>query len=1206
MRKRVLRIVLFAVLSAISALAVIAGCSDKARSITLANFEDQTIEVDYGAVVQTDNSAVYDTDGNVYGVTATVTDADGKNVALVNGAFIADDMRGYKIVYTLVDTSVSAKSKTVTVIVKNDGTPAVYFTDTITAVWTGEEYPVPAYKYTVGSQYAITGNTLELFKVQGENRTKVESFDAAAEKFAVTEAGDYVFVATVTAGEKSTKVELAFEAKNEAQRYAIASCESPANINIADDYYESGAHADKEKPVIAYSADVKRNAYVSHGSVSVSVKSGYGDLGIWATPEISANDFTQRLSEPDTMISAWIYVSGEAESYNVFSVIDSDMPKSAAKSIAANTWTNILLNPDRTDLLKLYNDLCTGKTLFTVQSGESGDVTVYVDSIYVSEPVAKSSTFASVAANTNEEFTVRAESTSGGKFYYTVEGAEENETGTFTSSVVGAILATAYPVQNRYYGVMTTVVTLSGGEHTFSFAQAEQTLNAGTHDLLAVTTDYEDVQNIVYELLKADGSTCYSEINGDKMRLFEGEHLLTASMTVNDIRYRAITKLSVSPAPVYDAATIEDFDNSYSQDNLEQTQHWNHIPLTYVGDYDGHTGVIKLDLTNMGNTPGFKTVHAIGSANWSATYDEDDFIAFDMKVEGTIPDGAALCNNENGFYYQDGLLVPGWHTYYLSLKNLKFLDTGNVFVFFGGAPEGGNFGITVYIDRIYAVNWESRIRQVTLVDFDDETKQADLYDTISVTHADVKDTEGNTYKVKATVTGPDGETVAVSGDSFVAQKAGTYTVVYTVDDKMIAAKSKTVTVMVTDPYEGWEYTFAFGQEEYSFGSGTHDSITVDTNYTGGERITYTLSKADGSTCYSKISENGTKMRLFEGEHLLTAAMTVDGVKYSAIATINVSPAPVYDNATIEDFDNSYSLDNIGHTQDWNHIPYTYMGDYDGHSGVIKLDLTNLGNNPGFSIKKPLADTDWSAEYGADDYVAIDMKVEGNIPQGVAIIKNYPNCYVELESGWHTYYLSMDKMGFLSGENIALFFGGVDGENKFGITVYIDRIYASPARPAIEANTIEDFNHPVSMGNLAVHEMPVEYLPEYEGKTGILKLDLTEETAQYPKFQIGAPIGTVNKNNFIDGYIAIDMYVEGTIPEGAIIGNVYNGSLYFQDGSLVNGWHTYYLSLEKLQWLNYNVVEACFAKNPSGAFGITVYIDRIYAVTQAEKDAATNG
>ena len=502
MRKRVLRIVLFAVLSAISALAVIAGCSDKARSITLANFEDQTIEVDYGAVVQTDNSAVYDTDGNVYGVTATVTDADGKNVALVNGAFIADDMRGYKIVYTLVDTSVSAKSKTVTVIVKNDGTPAVYFTDTITAVWTGEEYPVPAYKYTVGSQYAITGNTLELFKVQGENRTKVESFDAAAEKFAVTEAGDYVFVATVTAGEKSTKVELAFEAKNEAQRYAIASCESPNNINIATDYYESGAHADKEKPVIAYSADVKRNAYVSHGSVSVSVKSGYGDLGIWATPEISANDFTQRLSEPDTMISAWIYVSGEAESYNVFSVIDSDMPKSAAKSIAANTWTNILLNPDRTDLLKLYNDLCTGKTLFTVQSGESGDVTVYVDSIYVSEPVAKSSTFASVAANTNEEFTVRAESTSGGKFYYTVEGAEENETGTFTSSVVGAILATAYPVQNRYYGVMTTVVTLSGGEYSFSFAQAEQTLNAGTHDLLAVTTDYEDAQNIVYELVR--------------------------------------------------------------------------------------------------------------------------------------------------------------------------------------------------------------------------------------------------------------------------------------------------------------------------------------------------------------------------------------------------------------------------------------------------------------------------------------------------------------------------------------------------------------------------------------------------------------------------------------------------------------------------------------------------------------------------------
>ena len=76
------------------AMSVIVGCGGNAKTVTLTDFDDATVTVDYGAPVYVDNNAVYDTDGNAYAVKAMVTDADGKTIALSNGMFIADDLRG--------------------------------------------------------------------------------------------------------------------------------------------------------------------------------------------------------------------------------------------------------------------------------------------------------------------------------------------------------------------------------------------------------------------------------------------------------------------------------------------------------------------------------------------------------------------------------------------------------------------------------------------------------------------------------------------------------------------------------------------------------------------------------------------------------------------------------------------------------------------------------------------------------------------------------------------------------------------------------------------------------------------------------------------------------------------------------------------------------------------------------------------------------
>ena len=193
----------------------VSACSNTAgkTQVTLVNWEDEVIEVELNSDVSVSTDAAYDADGNAYAVTAKVEQSDGAPAEVLGGVFRAEYAGGYRIVYSLADTSPEAASRTVTVNIKDSDTPAPFFTKTLFFAYEDEDMPVPAYEVLLKDGIAISGQTLTLYKTDGETRTEAD-FDAGAQTLRL-EAGNYVFVLQVSAENgKSGSAELSFRVRS--------------------------------------------------------------------------------------------------------------------------------------------------------------------------------------------------------------------------------------------------------------------------------------------------------------------------------------------------------------------------------------------------------------------------------------------------------------------------------------------------------------------------------------------------------------------------------------------------------------------------------------------------------------------------------------------------------------------------------------------------------------------------------------------------------------------------------------------------------------------------------------------------------------------------------------------------------------------------------------------------------------------------------
>ena len=103
------------------------ACKDKdddVATITLVNFEDETLEVGYGAMYDLE-LMVTDSEGNLHAVIGNVKTTDGTPVQTLNGKFVVHDRSGYVITYSFASGNTTV-TRTVTLTVKALKKPISY------------------------------------------------------------------------------------------------------------------------------------------------------------------------------------------------------------------------------------------------------------------------------------------------------------------------------------------------------------------------------------------------------------------------------------------------------------------------------------------------------------------------------------------------------------------------------------------------------------------------------------------------------------------------------------------------------------------------------------------------------------------------------------------------------------------------------------------------------------------------------------------------------------------------------------------------------------------------------------------------------------------------------------------------------------------------------------------------------------------------
>lgn len=663
--KRALYAFLVSCMLALTAIGFAACGGTQIKQVTLVDWEDKTIEVDLYSDVTVDNSAVYDTEGNAYATKAEVTKKSGEAVLALDGTFRADYAGGYSIVYTLADESVSASAKTVTVKIKGTDTPAPYFKTSRLSVMENTAFSVPDRGYVLDPAFSVSSETLTLYRVDGEERTKVEA-DLTAQ--VTLPAGTYVFVYEVKAGDKTGSAELAFRVKIKSEQFALAALNGEGENALGVSCWDNGIGGWMLGSV-SYTSEVARNEYVSNGSAKMELPASNGAAYVYVIPEISQADFVAKMNKPGALVSIWLYLDAE-----------NGEPRSVTcgtkgASLPDKTWTNVKVSAEefgfKDDPAGFWTALSMGKSaLFSVNNAGSA-YTLYVDSIYVAEPLT--GTFENVTCTYGSEVTLAAHSEQTDKFYYelldTVDGtaAQMSADGKFTPRVAGKILAKAYPCDNGYYAeAMTTVVTVT---HTASltFDKDSYEFDYGMSDRPTATVTGGEAQ-VQYRLDSADGSQMFSYLTEDgKVRLFEGEYTLTASAKIGDVDYVTFATITADAAPVQ-KGIIENYDSPESVQNTR----W--ALATYMGDFKGEQGVIRYDLAG-DMWPGYQMNYSLQTkeALLEQGFDENDYLAIHFYMEN-VPSNYMILDfvKDNG-QYNLRYINEGWNTAYLSAG--RFLNS---------------------------------------------------------------------------------------------------------------------------------------------------------------------------------------------------------------------------------------------------------------------------------------------------------------------------------------------------------------------------------------------------------------------------------------------------------------------------------------------------------------------------------------------------
>ena len=180
---------------------VFAGC---ASNVTLLDFEDKTIEVDYGSQFEL-KTVVTDENGQVYSVTAEVTEKEtGEAVIAVNNKIDILSAYGYTIVYT-AHVGSDTQTCTVTLTVIDDTIPDIRFGQAAAYGELNTPYQLPAYEVKDAVSQQIE-ESVRLYRTEDDGEVLIDADEYAEGTFLPTVGGDYTYEVTATDQSGNTRV----------------------------------------------------------------------------------------------------------------------------------------------------------------------------------------------------------------------------------------------------------------------------------------------------------------------------------------------------------------------------------------------------------------------------------------------------------------------------------------------------------------------------------------------------------------------------------------------------------------------------------------------------------------------------------------------------------------------------------------------------------------------------------------------------------------------------------------------------------------------------------------------------------------------------------------------------------------------------------------------------------------------------------------
>ena len=290
------------------------ACKDKdddVGTITLVNFEDETLEVGYGAMYDLE-LMVTDSEGNLHAVIGNVKTTDGTPVQTLNGKFVVHDRSGYVITYSFASGNTTV-TRTVTLTVKALKKPIISLTGNVSVVMLGDACVLPtaeAYDYYDGDVEVTT----EVYKKGKETDVKME-YDVQAGTFTATEAGDYyvLYTASNSADAKQTETvdfyvrkQVFLGDENTPKAVVPATLNTVYNNDIAGKFVENGAGSVLADFVGEYTGNAVR--------LNLSSNPGYNYKNPYTAEELAS--FVEKYNTVSFWMATTDVAEGEARLYH--------------------------------------------------------------------------------------------------------------------------------------------------------------------------------------------------------------------------------------------------------------------------------------------------------------------------------------------------------------------------------------------------------------------------------------------------------------------------------------------------------------------------------------------------------------------------------------------------------------------------------------------------------------------------------------------------------------------------------------------------------------------------------------------------------------------------------------------------------------------------------------------------------------------------